>query len=40
MRAVAAGMTDVGQQRDHNEDSYAVLSEYGLFIVADRKSVV
>ncbi|WP_437479111.1 Stp1/IreP family PP2C-type Ser/Thr phosphatase [Sorangium sp. So ce1014] len=28
-------MTDVGLQRDHNEDSYAVLSEYDLFIVAD-----
>ena len=28
-------MTDVGLQRDHNEDSYAVLSEYGLYIVAD-----
>ncbi|HRI71492.1 MAG TPA: Stp1/IreP family PP2C-type Ser/Thr phosphatase [Polyangium sp.] len=28
-------MTDVGLQRDHNEDSYAVLNEYGLFIVAD-----
>lgn len=35
MRAIAYGMTDVGLQRDHNEDSYAVLSEYGLFIVAD-----
>ncbi|MBK9266663.1 MAG: Stp1/IreP family PP2C-type Ser/Thr phosphatase [Polyangiaceae bacterium] len=35
MRAVAYGMTDVGLQRDHNEDSYAVLSEYGLYIVAD-----
>jgi protein phosphatase len=35
MRAVAAGMTDVGRQRDHNEDSYAVLSDLGLFIVAD-----
>ncbi len=35
MRAVAFGMTDVGLQRDHNEDSYAVLSEYGLYIVAD-----
>ena len=35
MRAIAAGMTDVGLQRDHNEDSYAVLSEYDLFIVAD-----
>jgi len=35
MRATAAGMTDVGLQRDHNEDSYAVLSEYDLYIVAD-----
>jgi serine/threonine protein phosphatase PrpC len=35
MRAVAFGMTDVGLQRDHNEDSYAVLSEYGLYVVAD-----
>jgi protein phosphatase len=35
MRAVATGLTDVGLQRDHNEDSYAVLSEYDLFIVAD-----
>lgn len=35
MRAIASGMTDVGIQRDHNEDSYAVLSEYDLFIVAD-----
>lgn len=35
MRAIAFGMTDVGLQRDHNEDSYAVLNEYGLFIVAD-----
>ncbi len=35
MRAVAFGMTDVGLQRDHNEDSYALLSEYGLYVVAD-----
>src|SRR6476646_8328640 len=35
MRAIASGMTDVGLQRDHNEDSYAVLTEYDLFIVAD-----
>ncbi|WP_245678418.1 Stp1/IreP family PP2C-type Ser/Thr phosphatase [Chondromyces crocatus] len=35
LRAVASGLTDVGLQRDHNEDSYAVLSEYDLFIVAD-----
>jgi protein phosphatase len=35
MKVIASGMTDVGVQRDHNEDSYAVLSEYDLFIVAD-----
>lgn len=35
MRAFATGMTDVGLQRDHNEDSYAILSEFDLFIVAD-----
>jgi PPM family protein phosphatase len=35
MRAIASGLTDIGLQRDHNEDSYAVLSEYDLFIVAD-----
>jgi protein phosphatase len=35
MRAIASGLSDVGLQRDHNEDSYAVLSEYDLFIVAD-----
>jgi PPM family protein phosphatase len=35
MRAIASGMTHVGLQRDHNEDSFAVLAEYGLFIVAD-----
>jgi protein phosphatase len=28
-------MTDTGLQRDHNEDSYAVLNDYGLYIVAD-----
>lgn len=35
MRAVAAGITDVGLQRDHNEDSFAILGEQELFIVAD-----
>src|SRR5687767_8300412 len=35
MRPVAVGMTNVGRQREHNEDSYAVLSEYDLYIVAD-----
>jgi protein phosphatase len=35
MRAVAAGITDVGLQRDHNEDSFAILKEHALYIVAD-----
>lgn len=35
MRAIASGLTDVGLQREHNEDSFAVLSDFGLFIVAD-----
>jgi protein phosphatase len=35
MRAVAAGITDVGLQRDHNEDSFAILADQQLFIVAD-----
>jgi protein phosphatase len=35
IRAVAAGLSDVGLQREHNEDSFVVLSEYDLFVVAD-----
>jgi PPM family protein phosphatase len=35
MRAIAAGISDVGLQRDHNEDSFAILAEHTLFIVAD-----
>jgi serine/threonine protein phosphatase PrpC len=35
MRAVAAGLSDVGLQREHNEDSFVVLQEYDLFVVAD-----
>jgi protein phosphatase len=35
MRAIAAGASDVGLQREHNEDSYVVLSEFDLFVVAD-----
>src|SRR5882724_6968656 len=35
MRAVAAGVTDVGLQRDHNEDSFAILQDHELYIVAD-----
>ncbi|HNS99584.1 MAG TPA: Stp1/IreP family PP2C-type Ser/Thr phosphatase [Polyangiaceae bacterium] len=35
MRIVASGLTDVGLQREHNEDSFLVLEEHDLFIVAD-----
>jgi PPM family protein phosphatase len=35
MRAHAAGLTDVGLQRDHNEDSFAIAPEFNLYIVAD-----
>ena len=35
MKLGAAGLSDVGQERDHNEDSYAVEEPMGLFIVAD-----
>jgi len=31
----AAGQTDQGQKRKNNEDSYVVLDEHGLFVVAD-----
>lgn len=35
MNIIAAGLSDVGQQREHNEDSFCILPEYGLFVVAD-----
>jgi serine/threonine protein phosphatase PrpC len=35
MRAVAAGISDVGLQRDHNEDSFAILMDQELYVVAD-----
>lgn len=35
MHVVAHGMSDVGLQREHNEDSFAVLDDYELYIVAD-----
>jgi len=35
MRIVAAGQTDVGCVRKHNEDNFLIDSELGLFIVAD-----
>jgi PPM family protein phosphatase len=35
MRSEAAGRTDVGLQREHNEDSFVVVAEHQLYIVAD-----
>jgi serine/threonine protein phosphatase PrpC len=35
MRIVAAGLTDVGCVRKHNEDNFLIDSEAGLFVVAD-----
>ena len=35
MNFIAAGLTDVGLQREHNEDSFCILSEHRLFVVAD-----
>lgn len=35
LTAVSAGLSDVGRQREHNEDRYIVLPEYSLFVVAD-----
>lgn len=35
LRAVAAGLSDVGLQRDHNEDSLVVVGNDGPFVVAD-----
>lgn len=35
MQILAAGVTDVGQQREHNEDAFCILPEFDLYIVAD-----
>lgn len=35
LKIAAAGRTDVGLQREHNEDAFAVLERHGLFVVAD-----
>jgi PPM family protein phosphatase len=35
MTIAARGQTDVGRKRDHNEDSFLVDEDLGLFIVAD-----
>jgi serine/threonine protein phosphatase PrpC len=34
-RIEVAGETNVGRKRNHNEDNFAILADYGLFIVAD-----
>lgn len=35
MKLIAAGMTNVGMKRSHNEDSHLLVPEENLFIVAD-----
>lgn len=35
MNIIAVGLTDVGLQREHNEDCFRILDEYGLYLVAD-----
>jgi serine/threonine protein phosphatase PrpC len=35
MRITARGLSDVGLQRDHNEDTYCCLDNFGLYLVAD-----
>ena len=35
MKAIGAGLSDVGRQREHNEDRFVMLPEHSLFIVAD-----
>lgn len=35
MRITAAGLTDVGLQRDHNEDTFRCVDQHGLYLVAD-----
>lgn len=35
MRAIAAGLTDVGRERVHNEDRFILLPEFNVYVVAD-----
>jgi PPM family protein phosphatase len=35
MRAIAAGLSDVGRQRAHNEDRFILLPQFSVFVVAD-----
>ena len=34
-RIEVAGETNVGRKRNHNEDNFAIMSDFGLFVVAD-----
>ncbi len=35
LRIEVAGQTDVGRKRNHNEDNFAILADFGLYVVAD-----
>ena len=35
MRAIAAGLSDIGRQRIHNEDRFILLPEFNVYVVAD-----
>jgi serine/threonine protein phosphatase PrpC len=35
MQVASAAATDVGRERDHNEDSHIVVPEHGLFVMCD-----
>ncbi|MFO0758364.1 MAG: Stp1/IreP family PP2C-type Ser/Thr phosphatase [Byssovorax sp.] len=35
MRAIAAGLSDIGRQRHHNEDRFILLPEFNVYVVAD-----
>jgi PPM family protein phosphatase len=35
MRAIAAGLTDIGRERSLNEDRFVLLPEFNVFVVAD-----
>ena len=35
MRAIAAGLSDIGRQRVHNEDRFILLPEFNVYVVAD-----
>ena len=35
MRAIAAGLSDVGKERSHNEDRFILLPEFNVYVVAD-----